>query len=316
MREHPAFSSREGSTLSIRRAWSLLWRKWVRGHDTEGYLMVLPYLLHFLVFTAFPLAFAFVLVFHNWNIVTPMQWVGLRNLQRLFTRDATFWLALGNTLRFLSLHIPLQIAAALLLGVILNGRIRFRGFFRSVFFMPFVISGTVVTILWLHLYSTDAGIINLLLTRIGLPRVGWLTDPDIAIYSIAVMATWKNLGFYVVLVLAGLQSIPGYLYEAAALDGASSRQIFWKITLPLLNPILLLVVILSTMGGFSLFIEPFVMTGGGPADSTLSVYLYLYKQAFNFLRMGYAATIGFVTAAMVLVVVLLQRRVLEREPYY
>lgn len=302
--------------LAVRTGHVARWRRRLRSGDRIGYLMVLPYVAHFTLFTAFPLIFAFVLVFHSWNIVGPMEWVGLRNLQRLFTRDGTFWLSLGNTLRFLMLHIPLQIAVALALAVVLNGRIALRGFFRSVFFMPFVISGTVVTILWLHLYSTDAGIINLILSRIGLPRVGWLTDPAVAIYSIAVMATWKNVGLYVVLLLAGLQSIPTHLYEAAALDGASSRQIFWRITLPLLNPIFLLVVMLSTMGGFSLFIEPFVMTGGGPADSTLSVYLYLYKQAFNFLRMGYASTIGFVTAAMVFVVVVIQRRVLEREPYY
>lgn len=294
------------------------WR-WLRDRFREsqkiGYVFVLPYLVFFAVFVAYPLIFAFILVFHSWNIVSPMRFVGLWNIERLLFNDPLFWKALGNTLKFLMLHIPLQLVLALMIAVILNQRIPLRGFFRSAFFLPFVISGAVVTILWQALYSTDAGVFNLVLRKLGLPGVGWLTDPGIAIYSIAIMATWKNLGFYIILFLAGLQGIPGYLYEAAAIDGANRWHQFWRITLPLLNQITLLVVILSTMGGFSLFIEPFVMTGGGPADSTLSVVLYLYKHAFQFLHMGYAATIGFVLAAMVFVVIVIQRKLMSGETY-
>ena len=277
--------------------------------------MVLPYVLHFLIFVAYPLVFAFVLVFCRWDIVTPMEFIGLRNIQRLMN-DTTFWTAVTNTLKFLVLHIPLQIVLALLIAVVLNGPIKLRGFFRGAFFLPFVISGAVVTILWQQLYSTDAGVFNLVLTKLGLDPVPWLTDPAIAIYSIAVMATWKNIGFYIVLFLAGLQNVPRELYEAASIDGATRPQQFWKITLPLLRPITLLVVMLSTIGGFSLFIEPFVMTGGGPAESTLSVVLYLYKNAFQFLRMGYAATIGFALALMIFLVTLIQRKLLDVEQPY
>jgi multiple sugar transport system permease protein len=235
-------------------------RKEYRSSDKAGYIMVLPYVLHFLIFVAYPLVFAFVLVFCRWDIVTPMEFIGLRNIQRLIS-DTTFWTAVTNTLKFLVLHIPLQILLALLIAVVLNGPIKLRGFFRGAFFLPFVISGAVVTILWQQLYSTDAGVFNLVLTRLGLDPVPWLTDPSIAMYSIAVMATWKNVGFYIVLFLAGLQNVPRELYEAASIDGATRPQQFWKITLPLLRPITLLVVMLSTIGGFGLFIEPFVMTG-------------------------------------------------------
>lgn len=283
-----------------------------RTSNKVGYVMVLPYIAHFLLFTAYPLVFAFILVFNRWDIVTPMEFIGLRNIQRLF-RDATFWTAVVNTLKFLCCHIPLQIVLSLLIAVILNGPIKFRSFFRGAFFLPFVISGAVVTILWQQLYSTDAGILNLLLTRIGMQPVPWLTDPAWAIYSIAIMATWKNMGFYIVLFLAGLQNVPPELYEAASIDGANRTQQFWGITLPLLQPVMLLVAILSTIGGFSLFIEPFVMTGGGPAESTLSVVLYLYKQAFQFLRMGYAATIGFALAIMIFIVTFIQRRLLDTD---
>ncbi|MFN2511916.1 MAG: carbohydrate ABC transporter permease [Pyrinomonadaceae bacterium] len=277
-----------------------------------GYLMVLPYLLHLLVFVGYPLAFAFVLIFHRWNIYTPMKWVGLGNIRLLLT-DPLIWRALGNTLYFLLIHIPLQLVIALGLAQLLNQRIRARAFFRASYFLPFVISGVVVTILWQQLYAEETGIINVSLQLIGLPKVGWLTDRRFAMPAIAIMATWKNVGLYIVLFLVGLQSIPSQLYEAAELDGASGWQQFRLITIPMLNPTIMLVLVLSTIGGFSLFIEPYVMTGGGPANSTLSGILYLYKQAFFFSKMGYATTIGFFWAGIIFIVVLIQRRFVETE---
>ena len=243
--------------------------------DRAGYLFVLPYIIFFLLFTAYPLIFSFVLIFHRWNIVGPMQWIGLGNFATLL-HDSLFWKSLWNTVRFLIIHIPLQIAVALALAEILNQHIRFRGFFRAAFFLPVVISGVVVTILWQQLYSTDTGLINLVLSKIGLSRIPWLTSTSLAMPSIALMATWKNVGFYVVLFLAGLQSVPRNLYEVAELDGASKIQQFFKITIPVINPVVVLVVILSTINGFSLFIEPYVMTSGGPLNSTLSTFLYIY----------------------------------------
>ncbi len=280
--------------------------------DRVGYLMVLPYIIHIAVFLGYPLAFAFVLIFHRWNIYTPMKWVGLGNIKLLLT-DPLIWRALVNTLYFLLIHIPLQLVIALGLAQLLNQRIRGRGFFRASYFMPVVVSGVVVTMLWQQLYASETGLINVLLQQFGLPKIGWLTDPRYAMPAIAIMATWKNVGLYVVLFLVGLQAIPTDLYEAAELDGASAWQKFRLITVPMLNPTIMLVLLLSTIGGFSLFIEPYVMTGGGPANSTLSGILYLYKQAFFFSKMGYATTIGFFWAMLIFVVVLLQRRFVETE---
>ncbi|HSE23895.1 MAG TPA: sugar ABC transporter permease [Pyrinomonadaceae bacterium] len=280
--------------------------------DSVGYLMVLPYILHLAVFLGYPLAFAFVLVFHRWNIYSPMKWVGLGNIKLLLT-DPLIWRALVNTLYFLVIHIPLQLVIALGLAQLLNQKIRGRAFFRASYFMPVVVSGVVVTILWQQLYATETGLINLLLQRFGLSGIGWLTDRRYAMPAIAIMATWKNVGLYVVLFLVGLQSIPAELYEAAELDGASAWQKFRLITVPMINPTIMVVLVLSTIGGFSLFIEPYVMTGGGPVNSTLSGILYLYKQAFFFGKMGYATTIGFFWAMIIFMVVLLQRRYLETE---
>src|SRR6266498_5889960 len=280
--------------------------------NRAGYLMVLPYLLHLAVFLGYPLVFAFVLIFHRWNIYTPMKWVGLGNIKLLLT-DPLIWRALFNTLYFLLIHIPLQLVIALGLAQLLNQKIRGRTFFRASYFMPVVVSGVVVTILWQQMYASETGLINLLLHRLGLPAIGWLTDRRYAMPAIAIMATWKNVGLYVVLFLVGLQAIPTELYEAAELDGASGWQKFRRITVPMLNPTIMLVLLLSTIGGFSLFIEPYVMTGGGPVNSTLSGILYLYKQAFFFSKMGYATTIGFFWAMIIFAVVLLQRRFVETE---
>ncbi len=274
--------------------------------------MSMPYIIYFSVFVAFPLIFSFLLIFHKWNVITPMEWVGLRNFDRLF-HDVQFFKSIRNTLVFLAIHIPLQIAIALFFAMQLNKQIKFRAFFRALFFLPVIVSGVVITILWEQLYSYETGLLNLILTQFGFDRIPWINSPEWAMPSIAIMATWKNVGLYIILFMVGLQGIPKYLYEAAEIDGAKPMQRFFYITVPALNSTMLLVIILSTIGGFSLFIEPFVMTGGGPMNSTLSAMLYIYNQAFYFGHMGYAATLGFFFAFIILIVILVQKKVVERE---
>ena len=276
------------------------------------YLLVSPYLIFVVVFVLFPVIFCFFLTFQKWNIIAPMHFIGVKNYTRLF-RDRLFWKAIGNTLKFLLLHIPLQLVVSLLLAELLNRKIRAIAFFRGSFFLPVIVSGVVVTILWQQLFGYDAGIFNRFLAFFGIPKIGWLVNPKMAIYSIAIMATWKNLGLYVILFLIGLQTVPPQYYEAAKLEGATRWQQFIHITLPMINPTIFMVVILSTIGGFSLFIEPFIMTGGGPLNQTLSAVLYIYKQAFQYYNMGYSATLGFFYAIMIMTVVVLQKRFIEKE---
>ncbi len=284
----------------------------VRRSDRGAYWFILPYVIFFCAFVAYPLIFSLILVFNRWNIVTPMEWIGLKNFDRLIG-DVLFYRSLLNTLTFLLIHIPLQVAVALALALLLNTGVRGRGLFRAIYFLPVVVSGVAVTILWQQIYSFDEGILNNILHAAGLPSVPWLVDPRVAMPSIAIMATWKNVGIYIVLFLVGLQNIPRELYEAASLDGARPFKQFLYVTLPMLNPTIVVIVVLSTIGGFSLFIEPYVLTGGGPMQSTLSGMLYIYNQAFSFGHMGYAATLGFVYALVILGVVVLQRRVIESE---
>jgi multiple sugar transport system permease protein len=276
------------------------------------YLLVSPYLLFVIVFVLFPVLFCFFLTFNKWNIIAPMHFIGTDNYTRL-VHDRLFWKAIGNTLKFLLLHIPLQLIVSLFLAQLLNQKIRAISFFRSSFFLPVIVSGVVVTILWQQLLGYDSGLINRFLASTGLQKVGWLMNPDVAIYSIAVMATWKNIGLYVILFLVGLQTVPTQYYEAAKLEGATRWQQFYHITLPMINPTIFMVVILSTIGGFSLFIEPYIMTGGGPMNQTLSAVLYIYKQAFQYYNMGYSATLGFFYAMIIMTVVVLQKKFIEKE---
>ena len=281
----------------------------MRAETRSGWLLSTPYAVFLIVFTAYPVCFAVALVFMHWDLVTAPSFAGLDNIHLLAT-DARFWQAVANTFVFLAIHLPLQIITALALALALNRPLAFRAFWRATFFLPVVISGAVVAILWGALYATDVGLINNLLVKIGLSPVPWLTDPTVAMPAIAVMVTWKNVGFYVVIYLAGLQYIPRSCQEAIELDGATTWQRFRHLTLPLLLPQTILVVTLSTINGFQLFIEPYVMTGGGPLGRTLSVVLYMYRNAFSYQKMGYAATIGVALALIIGAVVTLQRRII------
>ena len=283
----------------------------MRAEERSGSVFAAPYAAFLLVFAVYPIAFALVLVFMQWDLVTTPAFAGFDNV-RLLANDGRFWRAVANTFVFLSIHVPLQIATALALALALNRRLVLRGFWRASFFLPVVISGAVVAILWSNLYATDVGLINRLLARIGVNPVPWLTDPATAMPAIAVMVTWKNVGFYVIIYLAGLQYIPRSCQEAIEIEGASAWQRFRYLTLPSLLPQTLLVVTLSTINGFQLFIEPYVMTGGGPLRRTYSVVLYLYTNAFAYQKMGYAATIGVALALIIGAVVFVQRRTIGK----
>jgi len=283
----------------------------VRAEARSGWWLTAPYVAFLLAFAAYPVCFALALVFMHWDLVTDPSFAGLDNV-RLLSTDARFWRAVANTFVFLAIHLPLQIIVALALALALNRRLMLLAFWRAAFFLPVVISGAVVAILWNALYATDVGLFNSLLVRAGLSPVPWLTDPGLAMPAIAVMVTWKNVGFYVVIYLAGLQYIPRSCQEAIELDGATAWQRFRFLTLPLLMPQTILVVTLSTINGFQLFIEPYVMTGGGPLRRTFSIVLYMYTNAFSYQKMGYAATIGVALALIIGMVVAVQRRVIGR----
>ncbi|MEO5590130.1 MAG: sugar ABC transporter permease [Gemmatimonadaceae bacterium] len=241
------------------------------------------------------------------------RFVGLNNYSRLL-RTPDFWLALRNTFYFAFVGGPLTIATALGAALLLSSKlVRFKGFFRTIYFTPFVTTLVAVAIVWRYLYHTRYGLFNYVLGAIGISPIDWLGDPHWAMPAIILMAVWKSFGYNMLIFIAGLQAIPEELYDAAAIDGASAWRKFFSITLPMLAPTLVFVTIITMIGYFQLFAEPYVMTQGGPLRSTTSVVLLMYEEGFRWWRMGFAAAIAFVLFIVILIATLLQFK-LQKEP--
>jgi multiple sugar transport system permease protein len=274
-----------------------------------AYAFLAPSLILFLIFRHGPAVFSLVLSFFNWTMVDDPEFVGTRNFTQL-AQDDVFWKALWNTVKYTVFAVPPDIIIALGLAVLLNQHLRGMKFFRLAYFIPVVTSGALVAIVWRWLYQ-PRGIINGFLLDLGLTPQAWLTDTTLVLPSIAAMAVWKHVGFNMLILLAGLQSIPPELEEAARLDGAGRMRIFFNITLPLLKPVIVLATILTTIGSFQMFDAAFVMTGGGPFYASTTLVYYTYLKAFNQYQMGYGATIALVLFLIILVVTLIQRRVLK-----
>jgi multiple sugar transport system permease protein len=271
------------------------------------------------VFFVLPILAALILSFSDFDIyalgnIEYTRLVGADNYFQLLG-DGRFWTALLNTLYFVAIGGPLTVAVALIAAIMLNSKlVRFRGFFRLVYFAPVVTTLVAVAVVWRYLYHPSFGLFNYVLGFAGIAPIDWLGDPRWAMPAIILMAVWKNFGFSMLIFLAGLQTIPEELYEAATVDGASGWQRFRNVTLPMLAPTFLFVGIITMIGYFQVFAEPYVMTQGGPVDSTLTIVLLLYQEGFRWWNMGFAAAISFVLFAVILVFTLIQLRV-QRETH-
>jgi multiple sugar transport system permease protein len=295
-----------------RTAWSRL-----RPHAT-GWAFTAPFLIIFVVFLALPIVASFVLSFTGFGLANlrdwfGAEWVGIDNYERLL-KDDIFLKAARNTLVFVLFGVPLTLALGLLAALGLNQGIgKLQGFFRVGYYLPVVTSIVAIAVVWRYLLNPDQGLLNMLIGSIGLEGPNWLADPTLAMPSIIAMAAWRNLGFAMIVFLAGLQTIPAQLYEAASIDGAGRWQMFRHVTLPLLRPTILFLVVITTIGYLQLFEEPFVMTDGGPLDKTLSISMYMYQQGFEFFNQGYAAAIAWILFILVAIVAVVQFRLLRSE---
>jgi multiple sugar transport system permease protein len=278
-----------------------------------GWWFVAPALALIAVFFLLPVLAALVLSFTDFDIygiadVHTVRFVGIRNYARLL-REPLFWLALKNTFYFALVGGPLTVATSLGAALLVNSRlVRWKALARTIFFTPFVTTLVAVAIVWRYLYHPRYGLLDWALGTLGVPPIDWLGNPHWAMPAIIVMAVWKNFGYNMLIFIAGLQSVPQELYEAAALDGASAWQRFRHVTLPMLAPTLLFVAVVTMIGYFQLFAEPYVMTQGGPLRSTTSVVLYMYEEGFRWWRMGNAAAIAFVLFVVIVAFTLVQRR--------
>jgi multiple sugar transport system permease protein len=282
-----------------------------------GLLLASPALGVIVVFFFLPVLAAFALSLTDFDIyaladITNLRFVGLHNYVQLLATPL-FWQALGNTLYFAGVGVPLSIGASLGAAVLLNSRaVRWRGLFRTALFAPVVTTLVAVALIWRYLLHTRYGLINYAMGRIGIPPIDWLGNPHTAMPAIILFTVWKSFGYNMVIFLAALQAIPETLYEAANLDGAGAWARFRHVTLPLLAPTLLLVSILTVAGFFQLFAEPYVMTQGGPAESTVSVLYLMYEQGFKWWNLGTATAVAFVLFLMMFAVTLLQLWVARR----
>jgi ABC-type sugar transport system permease subunit len=283
----------------------------------EPYVWITPALAVFFIFTLLPLFVGLWLSFVTWDGIAPVHPVGLRNYADVL-RDSTFWQAVVHNAIYAVGTVVGKVVLALVLAVLLNQALPGRAIFRTVLFLPVVLSFVVIGLLWSWIYNYNFGLINGVLGLVGLPglKQDWLGDSAIALGALIVVDIWKWFGFHMVIYLAGLQSIPGELYEAARIDGASSWQSFWRITLPLLQPITLINVTLATLGAFNVFDLVYVMTEGGPVNSTNVAMMDIYLQAFQFYRFGYAAAMSFVLLVLVSTISLVLVRVLRSERYF
>ena len=281
-------------------------RVWQR---CEIVLWLTPALLLLGIFSYLPIFLEFLLSFFSADGFTPPRWVGLGNYLDAF-HDADFWGALVNNGWYAIWTVTGKVVLALVIASLLNQKLLGRSFLRSAFFLPVVLSFVAVGIIWTLIYNYDYGIINTTLSFLGLQwlRHDWLGSPDTAFGAVVIVDLWKWTGFHIVIYLAGLQSIPKDLYEAAALDGASALQRFWRITVPLLTPFTAVNVLLASLGALSVFDLVYVMTQGGPVKATDVVMIEVYNQAFQFNRLGYAAAMS---AIMLVLIVLLSLAVLR-----
>jgi multiple sugar transport system permease protein len=286
-----------------------------------AYIFLAIPIVFFLYIRIYPTLFAFQMSAYDWNpLAAEQRYVGLENYQTLFselgTPGSTTQAAFGNTAKYVVLGMPIQLVLALLVALMLN-EIRFMvGVYRVMFFLPFVTSTIAISWVFRWLYQPRIGLFNVLLEAFSLPQQPFLRSTDQALYSIMAVVIWQGLGFAVIIFLAGLKQIPRVYYEAAKVDGANRWQSFWKITFPLLNPVIVYLVVLQSIGFLRMFAEVLAMSpqgDGGPLNSTTTVVLRVYREAFQSLNMGYASTLTVALFAIIMVITIIQLRVLRRD---
>ncbi|MTD38074.1 ABC transporter permease subunit [Erwinia sp. CPCC 100877] len=294
--------------LTVRKKKEMLW----------GYFFIAPFLLGFLFFMLGPMLFSFVGSFTDYNLTSKMNFIGLANFKRMFFQDQLFWKSLYNTAYFVLFNVPLTTAFSIFLAVILNQKIRGISLFRTVFFLPAVLSGVAVYILWMQLLSPSAGLINTVLSWFQIKGPAWLFDPAWTKPALILMKIWGS-GGAMLLYLATLQNVSPALYESAEIDGAGTWQRFKNITLPLITPIIFYDVITSTIGSFQIFQEAYVMTKngtGGPANSLLFYNLHMWNKAFVAFDMGYAMAMSMILFFIVMILTFVNLKLAPRWVYY
>jgi multiple sugar transport system permease protein len=306
-----ALSVAQKETQPTRRFFRLTMR---RREAVFGYLFLSPWLVGFLIFLAGPMIASIFLSLTDYKMLRPPIWVGLANYQRMFDDQFVFH-SLKVTLTYTAFSVPLGLITAMAVAVLLNQKILASGVFRTIFYLPSVISGVAVALVFAWIFNYRFGILNFFLSLVGIEGPNWLGNPRYALWAFVLMSLW-GIGGNVVIYLAGLQGVPVALHEAATIDGANAWIRFWQITLPLITPVILFTLIMGVIGTFQTFTQAYIMTGGGPANATLFYLLYLYKNAFNWFEMGYASALAWLLFIIILICTIILWTTSARWVYY
>ena len=285
-----------------------------RQEEREFYLFISPWIIGFILFGAGPIIASAVISFTDWSLLSSPRWVGLENYERLFT-DRLFSVTVKNTFIYAIGSVSFGIIAGFLLALLLNQKVWGMALFRTIFYLPSVVAGIATALLWINIFHPDFGLINYTLAQFGIQGPGWLQSTTWAMPALIMMSVW-GAGGGMVIYLAGLQSIPEHLYEAAALDGAGPLRKFWHITVPMMSPVIFFNMIVGIISSLQAFVLILVMTNGGPANSTLVYGLYLYRTAFQYFEMGYASAMAWVLFIIIMLITALQFRLASRWVYY
>ena len=298
------------------------WGRWSSRQQSEGYLFLLPSLLGFTAFVLIPVLISLVLSFTEWNLIQPIKFVGFENYYELLTADRIFLKVAGNTLIYVILIVPVQLLLGLILAVALNQSIRGIIWYRLVIFMPVITNIVAVAIVFQFFLNRDFGIASGWIWQIAdvtgwaVAPPDWLNSQELSKSAVAMLTIWKNVGFSMVIYLAGLQGVPESLYDAARVDGAGNWQRFFHVTVPMVSPTTFFLIIIQMIGAFQLFAEPYVLTRGGPAQSSLSVVQYIYQNAFEYGLMGKAAAIAWLLFLVIMILMIVQTWLQRRWVHY
>jgi len=280
-----------------------------------GWLLITPLTLGLTLWVAFPVGVAVFMSLFKWNMISPAQFIGLGNYYFMFFQDHLFWQSVSVMFLYTLTSVPLQLALAFSMALLLNTKVRGMGIFRTIYYLPSLIPVMVSTALWLFLYNPQFGLFNILLDSVGLPTQDWLKDPALVIPCLVFMSLW-SIGNIIIIFLAGLQGIPKELMEACEIDGGNAWHRLCTIIFPSISPILFYNLIMGIVGGLQTFTQPYVMTGGGPSNASLTYVLHLYKQAFQFSKMGYANALAFVLLVVTVLISLAVFRSSKNWVYY
>jgi len=276
-----------------------------------GYIFILPNLVLVLIFTLIPVLFAFGVSLTDWSLLSKPEFVGLQNYTKIYI-DPVAHTTFKNTLVFTALSVPLRIILPLFLAVALNQKVRGLAVYRTAYYLPVITASVAVSMVFLWILDTNFGLLNRALMAFGLHPVGWLTDPDVALFSIVLVTIWRGLGFNMIIFLAALQDVPADLYDVADIDGANGLQKFIYLTIPLISPSIFFTLITGVIDSFQSFDLVYNMTDGGPARSTYLIGYYIWRQAFDYLHMGYGAALAYILFFVILLITVVQWTVGKR----